>query len=119
MYTFDFSAFWEDSDYARKEYVGAPVTDEMIQSVQDELGYRLPKAYIELLRNQNGGIPSRTNHRTSQPTSWAEDQLPSLASTDLIEADRRQCAESSAVSFGWRSGDIRILGSILVIVLLP
>lgn len=85
MDTFDFSAFWEESDYARKEYVGAPVTDEMIQSVQAELGYRLPKAYIELLRNQNGGIPAKTNHRTSQPTSWAEDHV---AITGIYGLDR-------------------------------
>jgi hypothetical protein len=85
MNNFDLSGFWEDSDYARKEYVGAPVTDEMIQSVQAVLGYRLPKAYIELLRNQNGGIPTKTRHRTSQPTSWAEDHV---AITGIYGLDR-------------------------------
>lgn len=75
MDAFNINAFWEDSDYARTEYVGATVTDEMIRSVQAEVGYRLPKAYIELLRNQNGGIPTKTRHRTSQPTSWAEDHV--------------------------------------------
>jgi len=75
MRNLDLSSFWKDSDYARTEYVGAPVTDEMIQSVQAELGYRLPEAYIDLLRNQNGGIPTKTRHRTSEPTSWAEDHV--------------------------------------------
>jgi len=75
MGSFDMNAFWENSDYARKEYVGAPISDEIIESVQAELGYRLPKAYIELLRSQNGGIPINTNHRTVQLTSWAEDHV--------------------------------------------
>lgn len=97
MSSLDLSSFWKDSDYARKEYVGAPATDEMIQSVQAELGYRLPKAYIELLRNQNGGIPTRTRHRTSQPTSWAEDHV---AITGIYGLDRRKpsslCGEFSS-----------------------
>ncbi|MHA3774082.1 SMI1/KNR4 family protein [Verrucomicrobiota bacterium sgz303538] len=75
MRNFDLTDFWKDSDYARKVYVGAPITDEMIRSVETELGYKLPNAYIELLRSQNGGIPVRTNHRTSQPTSWADDHV--------------------------------------------
>ena len=75
MDDFNFTAFWEDSDYARKEYVGAPVTDEMIQSVQAALGYRLPKTYVQLLRYQNGGIATKTCHRTSLPTSWAKDHV--------------------------------------------
>jgi len=97
MSGFDFTAFWEDSDFARKDYVGAPVTDEMIRSVQAELGYRLPKAYIDLLRNQNGGIPTKTRHRTSQPTSWAEDHV---AITGIYGLDRSRpsslCGEFSS-----------------------
>ena len=97
MDNFDLSAFWKDSDYARKEYIGAPVTNEMIESVQAELGYRLPKAYIELLRNQNGGIPAKTRHRTSQRTSWAEDHI---AITGIYGLDRKRpsslCGEFSS-----------------------
>ena len=97
MSTLDLSSFWEDSDYANKKYVGAPVTDEMIQSVQAELGYRLPKSYLELLRNQNGGIPIKTRHRTSQSTSWAEDHV---AITGIYGLDRSKpsslCGEFSS-----------------------
>jgi len=62
MSSLDPNSFWKDSDYARTEYVGAPVAEEMIQSVQAELGGRLPTAYIDLLGNQNGGIPTKTYH---------------------------------------------------------
>lgn len=85
MKNFDFYSFWEDSDYASKEYVGAPLTDEMIQSVQTELGYRLPPTYIDLLINKNGGIPTKTCHRTLQPSSWAEDHV---AVTGIFGLDR-------------------------------
>jgi hypothetical protein len=67
----DLHDFWEDSDQARREYVGSPPTDKAISAVERELGYKLPRAYIELAKHQNGGIPKRTNHRTNERTSWA------------------------------------------------
>lgn len=55
---FDFTNFWEDSQYARTEYIGNRATDELIASVEQELGYKLPASYIELVKQQNGGIPA-------------------------------------------------------------
>ncbi|MEZ5944413.1 MAG: SMI1/KNR4 family protein [Planctomycetaceae bacterium] len=72
---FDFAAFWEDSDYARKEYIGEPATETEIKAVEDTLGYKLPAAYITFMCHQNGGIPALTNHRTTDRTSWAEDHV--------------------------------------------
>jgi hypothetical protein len=53
-----FDVFWNDSDYALKEYVGAPATDEMIVEAERALGYKLPESYKELVRRHNGGIPA-------------------------------------------------------------
>jgi hypothetical protein len=72
---FDLTTFWEPSDYADKEYVDQPLTDVMVALVQRRLGYTLPAAYVALMRTQNGGMPRRTCHRTSQPTSWAKDHV--------------------------------------------
>jgi hypothetical protein len=72
---FDVASFWEDSDYARKEYVDDPLTPEKVTAVQKALKYRLPAAYVALCRMQNGGLPRRTCHRTSEPTSWAKDHV--------------------------------------------
>jgi hypothetical protein len=72
---FDPRQFWEQSTYAEEEYVGAPFTDEDVALVERELGYTLPKAYIELMKQQNGGIPKQTNHRTHARTSWSEDHI--------------------------------------------
>lgn len=53
---FDWSAFWNDVDYAFESYIGKPVTDKDIKDAETELGYTLPAAYIELLKHHNGGV---------------------------------------------------------------
>jgi cell wall assembly regulator SMI1 len=47
---FDFSDFWDDSEYSLNEYVEEEPTDELIKSVEHELGYKLPASYIELMK---------------------------------------------------------------------
>jgi len=72
---FDWAGFWEPSDYATQEYVDEPLTPALLERVERVLGYRLPSAYIELARYQNGGLPARTCHPTAEPTSWAKDHI--------------------------------------------
>jgi hypothetical protein len=72
---FDISAFWDQCEYAEREYVGDLLTDETVVSVERKLGYTLPKVYIELMKYQNGGMPKKTNHRTKERTSWAKDHI--------------------------------------------
>ena len=72
---FDFTGFWKNSEYALKEYVGDKPTDEYIESVENELGYKLPESYKYFIKQQNGGIPNNTAFRTKVPTTWAEDHI--------------------------------------------
>jgi len=72
---FDLTDFWDNSEYAIGSYVGEPLTDELVASIEDELGYKLPKSYIELMKCQNGGTPQLTSHRTQESTSWAGDHI--------------------------------------------
>jgi SMI1-KNR4 cell-wall len=72
---FDWSTFWDDCDYARETYVSDPPTEELISSIESELGYRLPESYLVMAKNQNGGIPRDLNFPTKTPTSWAEDHV--------------------------------------------
>lgn len=72
---FDPHEFWEESSYANKEYVDEPLTAEKVAFVERTLKYKLPVAYVEFMKFQNGGIPKRTNHRTAEPTSWAGDHV--------------------------------------------
>ena len=72
---FDLAGFWKDSDYSRKEYVLPPPTDISIAAIEKCLGYKLPKSYVELMRRQNGGLPSKTAFPSTEPTSWAKDHV--------------------------------------------
>lgn len=72
---FDFTGFWDDCDYALKEYVCDPPSDELITEIEVELGYKLPASYIWLMKQHNGGIPVNTCFPTNTPTSWAENHV--------------------------------------------
>ena len=56
---FNWTGFWKDTDYAFESYIGREVTDEDIKNAEAELGYILPTAYIELLKNHNGGVVNK------------------------------------------------------------
>lgn len=68
---FDFTGFWDDCDYALKEYVSEAPTDELIAEIEAELGYKLPASYIHLMKQHNGGIPVNTCFPTETPTCWS------------------------------------------------
>ncbi len=72
---FDLTNFWDDNWYALKEYVSDPPSDELIASVEEELGYKLPAAYIWLMKQHNGGTPVNTCYPCDEPTCWAEDHV--------------------------------------------
>ena len=72
---FDLTNFWDDNWYALKEYVSDPPSDELIASVEEELGYKLPAAYIWLMKQHNGGIPVNTCYPCDEPTCWADDHV--------------------------------------------
>lgn len=71
---FDFTNFWEDDMYSQ-EFVSEPPSDELIASVEQELGYKLPASYVWLMKQHNGGIPVNTCFPTNKPTSWADDHV--------------------------------------------
>jgi hypothetical protein len=66
MQTVDATDFWADAPDnwvddipPWHEYVGSELTDELVRAAEEVLGYRLPAAYLRLLRIQNGGLPRR------------------------------------------------------------
>ncbi len=91
---FDFANFWDDNAYSLKEYVSDPPSDELIASVEKELGYKLPASYIWLMKRHNGGMPVNTCCPAAGPTSWAEDHV---AITGILgigrEKDYSLCGE--------------------------
>ncbi|WP_233624946.1 SMI1/KNR4 family protein [Actinoplanes sp. ATCC 53533] len=71
----DLDAFWEDSEYAEDTYRGGFPTDEVVVSVEAELGFRLPASYVALMRARNGGMPRNTCCPAPSSTTWSEDHV--------------------------------------------
>jgi hypothetical protein len=92
---FDVSEFWADSDYARKEYTDRPPDDLTVKRMEQRLGYRLPPAYVELAREQNGGIPRNNCHRTNERTSWSHDHVAIHGIYSIGE--RKRCSLGSGM----------------------
>ena len=72
---YDFTDFWDDIDYSLDEYVEEYPSDEMIESVEKELGYKLPESYIWLMKQHNGGITTKSCFPANEPTTWAENHV--------------------------------------------
>lgn len=72
---FDFTDFWDDTQYALDNYVEIKPTDELVTEIETELGYKLPASYIELMKIQNGGTPAKVNFYINERTSWSEDHI--------------------------------------------
>ncbi|MGC9249136.1 SMI1/KNR4 family protein [Listeria ivanovii] len=63
---------WQKISY--NEYLDLYPTAQRVAELEQELGYKLPKSYIYLMRHtQNGGLVSREYIATKESTSWAED----------------------------------------------
>lgn len=63
---------WEETE---ENLEMAPLTEEMINKVQKELGVKLPESYLQLLREQNGGAIRFNAHPASEPNAWSEDHV--------------------------------------------
>ncbi len=85
---FDLGKFWEGSEYEKQEYISEPVSDLKLKQIEKQLGYKLPAAYIELMKKQNGGIPHNNCFPTNKATSWAEDHVM-ISGILGIESEKR------------------------------
>lgn len=72
---FDFSNFWNDTPYAAQHYISPPPTDELIYELEEELGYKLPAAYLYLMRLHNGGAPRLNCFPLERPYTQRSDYI--------------------------------------------
>jgi len=56
-------------------FTGPPVDDELVAHAEVALGVKLPRDYVELLRQRNGGVPRNRCCPTEFRTSWAPDHI--------------------------------------------
>ncbi|MDG4784580.1 SMI1/KNR4 family protein [Micromonospora sp. WMMD1102] len=73
--------------FAPGEAFDAPLTDEVLRSVEAELGRQLPAAYVGLARQHNGGWLAHAAHPAPHPTTWADDHVR-VVSLAAIGRDR-------------------------------
>jgi hypothetical protein len=52
------SGFGNDSRYAQQEYIEEMPSDDLILSIEAELGFKFPTSYLALMKMHNGGIPN-------------------------------------------------------------
>ena len=64
-------AFWDDSRY----FMGPPLTDDLVREAERRLGYKLPAAYLRLLRLRNGGSPRRDYFHVEGLRGWTAGYL--------------------------------------------
>ena len=76
FHNFDFSNFWNDSDYALKAYVNPPPTDALIASVEEELGYFQCDNVVEINRTRCNNCSRLRSARAANATTAAPSNRP-------------------------------------------
>lgn len=66
------SDFWDRSERWHAEYIDDVLTDDLVEDVEQRLGHRLPQAYVDLCRKQNGGVPKRAYHPITSSPAWPD-----------------------------------------------
>ena len=71
---FDFTDFWNGEAYE------SSLIDEEIVLVEKELGYKLPKSYIEMMKLHNGGMLKKNNFPVEEEI-WplTDEEYPNLS----------------------------------------
>lgn len=71
----DLTNFWSECSYSSRDYIEEVPDGEVIESIEKQLGYKLPDSYIELMRTQNGGLVNKSCFPTNESNSWADDHV--------------------------------------------
>lgn len=77
--------FWHDSPESDRRHLSAPFDDELLQSIEQELGYKLPASYVMLMKNHNGGLVNRCRYPVPNP---AEGMPDTVYITDILGIGR-------------------------------
>lgn len=72
----DLADFWHDTRESQRRHQSAEADYRLIREVEEQLGYKLPGSYIELMKKHNGGLVNRC---------WYPVRTPAKSYTDYIQ----------------------------------
>lgn len=67
--------FWHDSPESDRRHLSAPFDDELLRSIEEELGYKLPASFVLLMRSHNGGLVNRCRYPVPEPEEGKPDTV--------------------------------------------
>ena len=65
--------FWKEDMVFWKDVWDLKVDDNIVTVVENHFNRKLPKSFIEIYKQQNGGKPARRCYPTQYPNLWADD----------------------------------------------
>lgn len=96
MKDFDFKNFWNDSAESKRDWILPMPTDDELLEIEKKLGYKLPQAYIELMKNShNGGLLKRNAYVKLNK----ENEITELCRIDYIDSINKLKSESERKAF--------------------
>ena len=101
-------SFFTDDEY----FTGPPLTDEMVHAAGTAVGYRLPRAYLDLLFERNGGTPIRRCFPMTEKTSWSDNHIEILGLRGIGGSwgiDNRDGLGSADMIAEWRYPEIGVV----------
>ena len=96
---FDFENFWSDI-FLLETYTEEYPTDELIKSIEQELGYKLPESYIEFMRVQNGGSLQKCCYSIKNPTKSVSSHI--LVSNFAAIGRKKNCSICGSMGAKYR-----------------
>ncbi|MBQ1258152.1 MAG: SMI1/KNR4 family protein, partial [Clostridia bacterium] len=71
----DFSDFWHDIKESERRYECTKPDLRMVRSVNEELGFKLPDTFVELMKMHNGGMVNRCWYPIRYPAETYADYI--------------------------------------------
>lgn len=110
---FDFTNFWDDSEYALEKYVSEPPTDGLIESVEEQLVFKLPAFYINMAKVHNGGVPYNRYFRAGKTASESGSHIEISGIMGISRAKSHSMCGASGSRFMIEEGGYPEIGVVI------
>ncbi|AWP30424.1 SMI1/KNR4 family protein [Paenibacillus sp. Cedars] len=109
----DVLSFWNDSAPAAEKYVSAPPTDDVIESVEEALVFKLPASYVNMMKLHNGGIPHNRYFPLGEATAEGKDAIEISGILGIGREKKKSLAGSLGSRFMIETGGYPEVGVVI------